>query len=349
LAAGLALGGGMLSKYTAAFLVPSVLLYLLFSKRDRCWLVTPWPYLAGIISLLAFTPVLYWNATHDWVSFHFQSTARFQAADRVSLRDGLQSLLQQWLLLVPLTLPLALTTMRRIAACRLPRDQFLFWTFAPMAAFFCALGFTPSFHLLWPAPACLSLTIACAGSIAQGAGLVARFYGRYGSWLLATGGAISALAVAVHTAWVLPIIPPLREIYGWDEVTRQCRELHAKLPAGSFYMTAGSRSYPSASELAFHLQAPSEVHGQNLIGWEALQYRFWADPRLLEGKDAVVVVEGGDPWREVEALLKLHFHSIEPLGHQLIPIGKLSPSLTPSIWFTMYLAHGYQPPKGLSK
>ena len=81
LAAGAALGAGLLSKYTAAFLVPSVLLYLLRSPRDRHWLATPWPYLAGVFSLLVFTPVIYWNWTHEWASFRFQSLGRLQAAN----------------------------------------------------------------------------------------------------------------------------------------------------------------------------------------------------------------------------------------------------------------------------
>jgi dolichol-phosphate mannosyltransferase len=341
LAAGLALGGGLLSKYTAAFLVPSILLYLVGSKRDRYWLATPWPYLAGASSLLVFIPVLYWNWNHQWVSFHFQSTARLQAANRVSLNNGLHSLLQQWLLLMPLTLPLALSTIRRAARSLQPREQFLFWTFSPMAVFFCLLGFTPSFHLLWPLPAFLSLTVALAGAIVHRTGRVAGFYRACGGWLVGVG-AISALVVGVHAAWVLPGVPPLREIYGWDELAHRCRVLQATLPKGSFYMTAGSRSYPSASQLAFHLGAPSQVYGQNLIGREALQYRFWAALGQLEGEDAVVVVEGGDLSGEVREMLTPYFRSVEPAGHRLVPVGRIAPSMSPAVLFTLYLAHGYQ-------
>jgi dolichol-phosphate mannosyltransferase len=85
-AAGAALGAGMLSKYTAAFLVPSVLLYLLCSRRHRRWLATPWPYLAGACSLVVFAPVLYWNTVHQWASFRFQGAARFQTAGELSVR-----------------------------------------------------------------------------------------------------------------------------------------------------------------------------------------------------------------------------------------------------------------------
>ncbi len=36
------------------------------------WLATPWPFLAGLVALIVFSPVLIWNAQHHWVSFVFQ-------------------------------------------------------------------------------------------------------------------------------------------------------------------------------------------------------------------------------------------------------------------------------------
>jgi 4-amino-4-deoxy-L-arabinose transferase-like glycosyltransferase len=65
-----AMGGlGALSKYTLLFLAVSVLLWLLLLPSQRHWLRTPWPYVAGLIATVLFTPVLWWNATHDWSSF----------------------------------------------------------------------------------------------------------------------------------------------------------------------------------------------------------------------------------------------------------------------------------------
>ncbi len=165
LAAGFALGAGLLSKYTAAFLVPSVLLYLLRSKRDRHWLATPWPYLAGVFSLLVFAPVIYWNWTHEWASFRFQSLGRLEAAHSSSVRAALLSAAQQWLVVLPLTLPLAIVTVRRGATSARPAEQFLFCSFALTLAFFIPLGCTPSFHMLWPLPAYLGLTVSMAGAV----------------------------------------------------------------------------------------------------------------------------------------------------------------------------------------
>jgi len=72
LAAGLAVGVALFSKYTALFLVASVVLWLIATVRGRAWLRTPWPYAGGILALAFFVPNLMWNADHDWISFKFQ-------------------------------------------------------------------------------------------------------------------------------------------------------------------------------------------------------------------------------------------------------------------------------------
>jgi 4-amino-4-deoxy-L-arabinose transferase-like glycosyltransferase len=69
---GVAVGTGLLSKYTALFFGVSILAWLLIVPEMRRWLLTPWPWLGGLIALALFTPVLLWNASHDWASFTHQ-------------------------------------------------------------------------------------------------------------------------------------------------------------------------------------------------------------------------------------------------------------------------------------
>lgn len=69
---GAALGLGLLSKYTMILLVPCMGLFLLLSPRLRVWWRRPQPYLALLLALLLFSPVIYWNFRHNWVSFGFQ-------------------------------------------------------------------------------------------------------------------------------------------------------------------------------------------------------------------------------------------------------------------------------------
>jgi dolichol-phosphate mannosyltransferase len=343
LAAGVALGGGMLSKYTAAFLVPSVFLYLLCSGRDRRWLATAWPYLAGLCSLVVFTPVLYWNWTHEWVSFRFQGPARFQAANGLSLSAGLRAAGEQWLAILPLTLPLALAAAGRVARSPRPAERFLFWSFMPTAAFFALMGCTPSFHLLWPLPAYLGLTLAMSGTVVEGVGRVTRFYRARWRWVVGTG-ALATVLTALHAVFVLPGVLPLREIYCWDVVADRAGALRAALPEGSFFLAAGGQPYTPPSQLAFHLGSPERVYGQSLLDREGLQYRFWTRPEELVGKDAVVVIEGGDHSGAVREVLRPYFRTVEPALELDVPIGRLAAWPRSSVRFALYRAHGYRYP-----
>jgi 4-amino-4-deoxy-L-arabinose transferase-like glycosyltransferase len=69
LAVGVAVGAALLSKYTALFFGPAILIWLVTVPKLRRWLVSPWPYLGGIVALAIFAPVILWNADHHWVSF----------------------------------------------------------------------------------------------------------------------------------------------------------------------------------------------------------------------------------------------------------------------------------------
>ncbi|MBI4652110.1 glycosyltransferase family 39 protein, partial [Candidatus Desantisbacteria bacterium] len=69
---GVLCGFGMLSKYSAVLFPFSVLFFLIFSKEQRFWLKRKEPYLAGLLALIIFSPVLIWNINNHWASFGFQ-------------------------------------------------------------------------------------------------------------------------------------------------------------------------------------------------------------------------------------------------------------------------------------
>ncbi|HWX05784.1 MAG TPA: glycosyltransferase family 39 protein [Bradyrhizobium sp.] len=85
LAAGLFAGLALLSKFTALMLAPAVAAFMLVPRWRRHWLLSPYPWAAALIALVVFSPVLIWNAGHDWASFRFQSV-RATATHDVSLR-----------------------------------------------------------------------------------------------------------------------------------------------------------------------------------------------------------------------------------------------------------------------
>lgn len=85
LAAGLFAGLSLLSKFTAIMFAPAVAAFLLVPDWRWRWLRSPYPYLAALIAIAVFSPVLIWNAQHDWASFRFQGV-RATANYGISLR-----------------------------------------------------------------------------------------------------------------------------------------------------------------------------------------------------------------------------------------------------------------------
>ena len=85
LAAGLFAGLALLAKFTAIMLAPAVLAFMLVPDWRRRWLLSPYPWLAALIAVVVFLPVLIWNAQHDWASFRFQ-LVRATATHELSFR-----------------------------------------------------------------------------------------------------------------------------------------------------------------------------------------------------------------------------------------------------------------------
>jgi len=69
LAVGAAAGAALLSKYTALFFGPAIVIWLVAVPKLRRWFFSPWLYLGGLVALAMFAPVILWNADHHWVSF----------------------------------------------------------------------------------------------------------------------------------------------------------------------------------------------------------------------------------------------------------------------------------------
>ncbi len=90
---GIALGLGMSSKYTIALLAAAIVLFLMFDKTARKWLMRREPYLAALVALVLFSPVIIWNIQHDWLSFTFQSAGRLESGNHFSLPRFISNLL----------------------------------------------------------------------------------------------------------------------------------------------------------------------------------------------------------------------------------------------------------------
>ncbi|MCP4473707.1 MAG: glycosyltransferase family 39 protein [Gammaproteobacteria bacterium] len=69
---GIAVGLMMLAKYNGIFLIISLFLVCLVDRRYRFILTSIHSYLAMLLALAIFSPVLIWNIQHHWLSIRFQ-------------------------------------------------------------------------------------------------------------------------------------------------------------------------------------------------------------------------------------------------------------------------------------
>jgi 4-amino-4-deoxy-L-arabinose transferase-like glycosyltransferase len=69
---GIAMGLALDSKYTSVLLGVAILLAMLSCAEGRRHFLTPWPWLAAVVTAAIFSPVIIWNARHHWASFRFQ-------------------------------------------------------------------------------------------------------------------------------------------------------------------------------------------------------------------------------------------------------------------------------------
>ncbi|MGC8659387.1 MAG: ArnT family glycosyltransferase, partial [Desulfomonilaceae bacterium] len=101
---GLATGFAILSKYTGVLLLPSVLLWLIFSSRRRSVLARKEPWIGALLAALFTLPIVWWNYLHGWASFKhvlFIGSSEYRQLWR-KISDGIGYQLAQCLTISPL-------------------------------------------------------------------------------------------------------------------------------------------------------------------------------------------------------------------------------------------------------
>lgn len=71
---GISVGLGLLSKYPMIFFISGIFIFLLISKDNRHWFMKKEPYLALLIALLIFSPVIVWNIQQGFSSLSYHGS-----------------------------------------------------------------------------------------------------------------------------------------------------------------------------------------------------------------------------------------------------------------------------------
>ncbi len=321
---GLAWGGALLSKYHAIFLPAGMLLYVVAEPSARRWLRRPGPYIAVIVGILAFSPVLGWNAAHDWVSFRFQG-ARAVGGGGFRIETLLAALIFPALYLFPwiwLRLVRILFERGRAAfATGAPTsERFLLCMALPPLATFLAVactrpilphwtlvGFLPLFPMLGRAWAeelaadpvrvrrrlsmVALLPLLCAG--------VMFVQWRTGFFQKERPGGLGLVAAKAD---------PTADLAGWDDVAAELRRRGLLDQPDTFLFTT---NWYQSGQLAFATRA-STTPVLCYHAWDARSFAFFSKPAEWVGCDGILV--------EVNELPGSHyrytrwFTGIEPLG-----------------------------------
>jgi dolichol-phosphate mannosyltransferase len=324
--AGLAFGGAMLCKYTGAFLVVGGLLAVVGHRPWRRHLLTVHPYLAVLLGLALFSPVLVWNAQHEWVSFRFQF---FDRAARKSPSAGsvLTFLAFQFLVLTPLLLWGAVTLYARVLRTRrrllAPRWLVAVGFSLPLLA---ALAWKSRYevHLNWSLPAFLALIPALAHLVLARMRL-ARAKGERSWWpRLLVYTAAACVAVNAVVAGALMVVPPRLQWFGafgpWSELAQVVDEYEGRLAAetGQEPLVVGGGKYRLAAVLAFYRQsagggrsAAENTTSRSVFGGRPSGFQYWADPQQWAGRDCIWVVEREGAGDDIRAETRWMFESVE--------------------------------------
>lgn len=324
---GIAVGFGLLTKYTMAFFYVCSLLFIISSGKRKI-LKTAGPYVSFVISLIIFSPVVIWNVSHDWVTLrHTAGQAHVADGLRISLRSFFEFAGSQLGVLTPficVLIAIALWKMKRSEneepLCKTPGSLnvkssslsdplanplasngewarypfqaagFLFWFSVPVVVFFLLKSLQGKVQANW------AMMGYITGIIAFSATFLTSWerHKRYLKVAIIVGVILSSVVTAVAHYPLKFHVPkkldPSSRLRGWKELGSATDSLcqGAKLKGEPFVF---SDSYQVASELAFYMRGHPVTYCVNL-GRRMNQYDLWPEFDNRMHSDAIFVTIG---------------------------------------------------------
>ena len=318
LALGVSFGLALLSKYNAALFAPSIFLFLLVSTENRHWLFRKEPYLAFALSMLIFSPVVYWNHLREWTSFKFQLAHGFDSGsfDIVGkLKDSAEfwgGQVGAYGLFLFLFFIIAAFGIGRLGL-KDKRDDYLYLAFmsAPMFLFFIVNSLRTSMEGNWSITAYIAAICATAGYVAIKADRIGDTASR---WLKGGFGfsAIFAglLIIYAHIQIVEPVLPMpqkleiSRRVYGWTTLANESDKRIKDMGENAFIIAA---RYQISTLLTFYTAGHREAYITTGKG----RFSYLGSLDHLPGANALYVVE---THRADLAQMSAHFDKVEPDG-----------------------------------
>ena len=262
---------------SAAFLLYSkyhgvlILFFTLLSnlKLFRSYYV----YAAGILSLLLFTPHLWWQYQHDWVSFRYH--LQESNVNPYKFSYTIEYLVGQLLLPGPLV-GLLLLPAAFLYRVQTPLERALRFTTIGIYAFFLLSSFRGRVEGNWTAPALIPLILLAHGYLAN------RLEWERIVYRLLPVGLLLVLIVRIGMiADVIPSKAIQSRFHSWKTWPDTLKKRTNGLPV------VWLNSYQRASKYAFYSGQPT--HSLNFYRERRSNYNFWAIEDSMQGKPVAIV------------------------------------------------------------
>jgi dolichol-phosphate mannosyltransferase len=267
--------------------------YVVTDSGSRYWLRRFEPYLAALLALTIFLPVLIWNYQHDWASFAFQTVRRVAEPPRFSLFGLIGSSL---ILLGPIGFLTVIAAAKRSTARELVwsddpplvrRRWMIAWLVGLPLGVFAVFSLRHQVKVDWTgAPWVVALPLMAYAMVAWRVSA-----GPFRAWLAAAWPAALAVFLAFYLVGFTYLAVGLpgagyssqMELspVGWRELARQAGQIARGIETAGDgkLLIVGMDRYETASELAFYsadpLTAIDATSAGHLFGGVGLMYERW--------------------------------------------------------------------------
>ena len=319
---GVAIGLGMMTKYTMAFFVTGLVGALLaigvFEKKIRGYLLSPWLWAGAVVSFLIFLPNLIWQIQHHFISLDFLRHIHARDVGQGRTRGFLPE--QLYVCVSALLCPLAFMGLWFYFSERGRKFRPLGWMFMSTLLLF-VVAQARSYYLgpLYP-------MLLAAGSVAWERWVEARqrTWARViqaSTWFLVATSALLSFALFTpvapinSTLWNAAgkIQDNFKEEVGWTDLVATVARVYNSIPAderrGAGIIAGNYGEAGAINLLGPHYDLPSVISGTN-SAW----YRSFP-----ENKPQTLIAIGLD-----DDFLKEHFEQCDIVAHNANPYGVIN-------------------------
>jgi len=308
-------GGGLLSKYTMIIFVVSSFAYLATSKTYRHHLKNPKLYVTMVLAALIYLPNLYWNYTHEFVSFkHTEDNANLEG-DLFHPGRMFEFLGGQFGVFGPILFGWLFMLLLRLKSLKKSENLYLLWWFiVPFFMLILTISLLSRAHANWSAPMYVASTVLVIAWLIM--------HNKRGWLYTAIGVNIFLGVIFYHYHDITKVLgieltkktDPYKRVLGWRELGKEVENIMQKYPDAKLL----SDDRKTMAELIYYIHPhPFDALKWNPKGTLLDHYELTTNLKEHIGKNFIFVTS-----RENIADVASSFEKIEEIKRIVIPLYK---------------------------